>query len=81
LPLTRQELKATDVWARAKTVSDAGNGGQVLIDGVTFERVKDRLQARGGGEGRVTGRPCWGRFRGWRGLARAALAPCQGRGH
>jgi hypothetical protein len=28
-------------------VSDLGNGGQVLIDGPTFEQIKDRVQDLG----------------------------------
>ena len=41
-----QDIKSTEVWQLAKAVSDAGAGGQVVMCGLTFERVKDRLHVR-----------------------------------
>ncbi|WIA15920.1 hypothetical protein OEZ85_012668 [Tetradesmus obliquus] len=64
----------------ARVVSDAGSGGQVLLDSVSFGLVKDRLEELGqvGHSGyarssRVTG---WGTPRGWlaRKLKRARLS-------
>jgi len=40
-------LKRSQLWERAKIVSDAANGGQVLVDASTFEAVRDRLEELG----------------------------------
>lgn len=42
-----EPLKGSAVVETARIVSDAGNGGQTMVDFATFVRIKDRLHELG----------------------------------
>ncbi|WIA08451.1 hypothetical protein OEZ85_007888 [Tetradesmus obliquus] len=64
----KEECLSCRVLEVARVVSDAGSGGQVLLDSNTFAQIKDRLEELGqvGPGGYVGSRVVgWGNPRGW----------------